>query len=241
VIAASGFASRRRAELLISQGRVTVDGAVATIGLKIDPESAVVTVDGLPLPVSPTTVHYLLYKPPGVVSTASDPHGRRTVVDLVPGEPPVYPAGRLDSESEGLLIVTNDGALTQLLTHPRHGVTKTYLAAVQGVPSSGSVRRLTAGVDLDDGPARAVSAKLVDRRRDEALVEVVMAEGRKREVRRMLEAVGHPVTRLVRTAIGPIHDRSLAPGAWRRLEVSELRALYEAAGTAWQDVVDDDP
>ncbi|HEX9642513.1 MAG TPA: pseudouridine synthase [Acidimicrobiia bacterium] len=241
MIAASGFASRRRAELLISQGRVTVDGAVATIGLKIDPESAIVAVDGLPLPVNPTTVHYLVYKPAGVVSTASDPHGRKTVVDLVPTDPPVYPAGRLDAESEGLLVVTNDGALTQLLTHPRHGVTKTYLAAVQGVPSSRSVRRLTAGVDLDDGPARAVSATLVDRRRDEALVEVVMAEGRKREVRRMLEAVGHPVTRLVRTAIGPIRDRSLAPGSWRRLEVSELRALYEAAGTTWQDAVDDDP
>lgn len=213
---------------MIRSGRVTVDGSPAHLGQKIDPETARVEVDGVPLPVKPDLVHLLLFKPPGVISTASDPRGRPTVVDLVGGDTRLYPVGRLDADSEGLIVLTNDGDLTERITHPRYGVTKTYLALVRGHPGRSALAALAAGVDLDDGPARAVSARVVDRSGPGTLVEVVMAEGRNREVRRMFDAVGHPVERLVRTAIGPIADRSLRPGAWRRLTVEEVRNLYGA-------------
>ncbi len=232
VIARSGLASRRVAEDWIAAGRVTVDGVAASIGQKVDPETARVEVDGVPLPVRPGLVHYLVYKPVGVTSTAADPHAERVVTDLVPAEPRVFPVGRLDVDSEGLLLLTNDGELANLVTHPRYGVTKTYVVRVRGRPGRSVLRRLTAGVDLDDGPAAARSAKLVDRFAEEALVEVVMGEGRKREVRRMFDAVGHPVTRLVRTAIGELQDRALRPGEWRPLTADEVRALYAAAGHA---------
>jgi len=229
LIAHSGIASRRSAEEMIRDGRVTVDGTPAHLGQKIDMETAVVEVDGIRLPVRPDLVYLLLYKPQGVISTADDPQGRTTVVDLVGHDSRVYPVGRLDADSEGLLLLTNDGDLTERVTHPRYGVTKTYLARVEGHPGSVAVRLLTGGLDLEDGPAAAVSARVIDRSGPEALIEVVMAEGRKREVRRMLEAVGHPVHRLVRTAIGPIIDRDLAPGTWRSLTLDEVRRLYAAA------------
>lgn len=187
-------------------------------------------VDGVPLPIRPNLVHYLVYKPTGVVSTAEDPQGRPTVVGLVPDVVRVYPVGRLDADSEGLIIVTNDGDLTEAVTHPRHGVTKTYVVRVAGDIGKSTVRRLTEGVDLDDGPAVALEARLVDRHGGETLIEVVMGEGRKREVRRMLEAVGHQVAGLVRTGIGPLRDATLRPGEWRMLTVEEVRLLYRAAG-----------
>jgi 23S rRNA pseudouridine2605 synthase len=211
---------------MIRAGRVTVDGQPAHLGQKVDPETARVVVDGVPLPVRPGLVYYLLYKPAGVVSTAADSHGRPTVVELVPGSTRVYPVGRLDADTEGLLILTNDGDLAARVTHPRHGVDKTYLARVRGNPGRAALRALTAGVELEDGPARARRARLVARRGGEALVELVMGEGRKREVRRLLAAVGHPVLALVRTAIGPIRDPALAPGAWRELTMDEVRSLY---------------
>lgn len=228
-ISAAGLMSRRRAEDLIRAGRVTVEGRVAVLGDRVDPESERVEIDGDPIPVAPGLVTYLCYKPAGVVSTASDPHGRPTVVGLVPSEPRVWPVGRLDSDSEGLLLLSNDGLLTNLVTHPRHGIAKTYLVRLDGVPKSSHLRRLVDGVELEDGPASAVSARLVDRRRGQALVEIVMTEGRKREVRRMVEAVGFRVERLVRTAIGPVADRSLVPGSCRRLTASEVADLYRAA------------
>lgn len=211
-------------------GRVVVDGAPAHLGQKVDPDSALVLVDGVPLPVRPGLVHYLLNKPRGVVSTVEDPHAERTVVELVPADTRVYPVGRLDADSEGLIILTNDGDLTEAITHPSHGVTKTYLARVKGSPGVAALRNLIEGVELDDGPAHAVSARVIDRTGPETLVEVVMLEGRKRQVRRMLAAVGHDVVRLVRLAIGPIQDRSLRPGEWRPLTVEEVRDLYRAAG-----------
>ncbi|HEX9977082.1 MAG TPA: pseudouridine synthase [Acidimicrobiia bacterium] len=230
LIAHSGIASRRHAEELVRAGRVTVDGEPAHLGQKVDPDTAVVLVDGVPLPIRPDLVHYLVNKPRGVVSTAEDPHAEVTVVSLVPADVRVYPVGRLDADSEGLIILTNDGDLTAAVTHPSRGVTKTYLARVKGSPGPRVMSRLVAGVDLDDGPARAVEARIVDQSGGEALVEVVMREGRKREVRRMLAALGHDVTRLVRVAIGPIRDRSLKTGEWRRLTVEEVRSLYRAAG-----------
>ena len=201
----------------------------AHLGQKVDPATARVEVDGVRLPVRPGLVYYLLYKPAGVVSTADDPQGRPTVVGLVPADTRVYPVGRLDIDTEGLLLLTNDGDLTALVTHPRHGITKTYLARVAGSPSKQALRALEDGVILEDGPAAARSARLVDTLGDEALVELVMGEGRKREVRRMLEAVGHPVAHLVRTRIGPIQDRSLGPGTWRHLTLGEVRTLYREA------------
>ena len=163
------------------------------------------------------------------MSTADDPQGRRTVVDLVPSSTRVYPAGRLDADSEGLIILTNDGALTERLTHPRFGVTKTYLAEVDGAVGERVIGRLTAGVDLEDGPARAVAARLVDVSAGRSLVTVVMAEGRKREVRRMFDLLDHPVRRLVREAIGPLRDRKLKPGEWRALTTAEVRSLYASS------------
>lgn len=215
---------------MIERGRVTVDGMPAHIGQVVDPDSVRVEIDGIPLPVAPDLVYLLLYKPVGAVSTASDPQGRTTVVDLVGAEQRVYPVGRLDQDSEGLLILTNDGDLTHRLTHPSFGVERSYAALVAGVPGATVLRRLVDGVELDDGPARAVRARRLEAHGDSALVEIVMTEGRNREVRRMMDAVGHPVRRLVRTAIGPLSDRTLRSGTFRPLTIREVRALYEAAG-----------
>ncbi len=214
---------------MIKAGRVTVDGEPAHLGQKIEREQVRVEVDGVPLPVRPGLVYYLINKPVGVVSTAADPQGRATVTDVVPPDPRVYPVGRLDADSEGLLVLTNDGDLTNLITHPSHGVTKTYSVLIDGMPSTAQVRQLVTGVELDDGPARAVSARLIDSSRDRSLLEMSMGEGRKREVRRMCEAIGFPVRRLFRTAIGPLTDPTLKSGEWRVLTMEEVRSLYAAA------------
>jgi 23S rRNA pseudouridine2605 synthase len=211
---------------MIKGGRVTVDGDPAHLGQKVDPRAVTVLVDGIRLPVSPESVYVLLNKERGIVSTVDDPQGRPTVVDVVGLESRIYPVGRLDMDSEGLLVLTNDGDLTEHLTHPRHGVTKTYTALVDGIPDAGDLQRLRDGVELDDGPARAIDVRLIDSHADQALVELVMGEGRNREVRRMLETIGHPVLRLVRTAIGSLRDRDLKPGEWRHLTVEEVRTLY---------------
>lgn len=229
LIAASGLSSRRGAEQLIREGRVEVDGAPAHLGQKVDPRRAVVLVDGVRLPVHPGLVYYLLYKPPGVVTTMHDPQGRPTVAELVPAIPRVHPVGRLDADSEGLILLTNDGDLTNLITHPRHGITKLYTVLVTGRWTPRTEQDLRSGVMLEDGPARPLRLRPLDVGADRALIEVEMGEGRNREVRRMMAAVGHPVQRLVRTAIGPVRDRELAPGGWRPLSTSEVRSLYGAA------------
>lgn len=220
--------SRRAAENLIARGRVTVDGQVARVGERVDPESQRVEIDGRPIPVRPGLVTYLVNKPPGVISTADDPQGRKTVVDLVPSSPRVYPVGRLDAESEGLMLLTNDGTLADLVMHPRYGIDKTYLVMVDGEPG-GWVQRLAEGVELDDGPARARSARVVDANGGRTLVELVLGEGRNREIRRMCQAVGRDVIRLVRTAVGPITDHELGPGEVRRLSPEETARIYAAA------------
>jgi len=170
-------------------------------------------------------VHYLLNKPAGVVTTASDPHGRPTVVAMVPPEPRVFPVGRLDADTEGLLLLTNDGELTNRLTHPSYGVEKEYLAVVEGAPTAAAVRRLREGVELDDGVTAPAKVAVVEPN----VLRLTIHEGRNRQVRRMCEAVGHPVLRLVRTRIGPLAERSLAPGEWRALTLNEVRALGSAA------------
>ena len=225
VLAAAGLGSRRACDELIAEGRVTVDGEVAALGRRVDPETARIAVDGVPLSVRPGVVYYLLNKPAGVVTTADDPQGRPTVVDLVPSDPRVFPVGRLDVDTEGLLLLTNDGDLAHRLTHPSFGVEKEYLAEVEGTPTRGELRRLRQGVELDDGPTAPARVSLVPPR----ALRIAIHEGRKRQVRRMCEAVGHPVVRLVRTRIGPLADRRLGPGAWRLLTAAEVRALEEAA------------
>lgn len=229
-IARSGYCSRRAAEDLIAARRVTVDGDVAVLGQKVDPDSAEIRIDGVVLPVAPGLVYYLVNKPVDVVSTATDTHGRPTVTDLVPAEPRVFPVGRLDQDSTGLMVLTNDGRLAQRLTHPRHQVTKTYVVKVAGTPGGAELRRLVDGVDLEDGPARALAVRELDRWDDEALIEITMGEGRKREVRRMFAAIETPVLTLFRSAIGPLRDGALKPGDWRELTIDEVRVLYEAAG-----------
>ncbi len=224
VLARAGIGSRRVCEDLIAEGRVRVNGEVAVLGRRIDPESDRVDVDGVPLSVREGLVYYLLNKPAGVVTTASDPQGRRTVVDLVPLEPRVFPVGRLDYETEGLLLLTNDGDLTHRLTHPSFGVEKEYLAEVDGTPTRGELRRLREGVELEDGPTAPAKASL----QPPNLLTLTIHEGRNRQVRRMCEAVGHPVRRLVRTRIGPITDRTLPPGKWRELTQAEVRAIETA-------------
>jgi 23S rRNA pseudouridine2605 synthase len=227
VLASVGWGSRRTCEDLIREGRVTVNGEVAVLGRRVDPDHDLVEVDGAPVGVRPGLVYYLLNKPVGVVSTASDTHGRPTVVEFVPSTPRVFPVGRLDADTEGLLLLTNDGQLANRVAHPRHGVAKEYLAEVAGgAVSPGALRRLREGVELDDGvtsPAQASQSM-------PGVLRIVIHEGRNRQVRRMCEAIGHPVTRLVRTRIGPLTDRSLAPGTWRALTTGEWRALSEAVG-----------
>jgi 23S rRNA pseudouridine2605 synthase len=225
ILARAGFGSRRASEALIAAGRVRVNGEVATLGDRADPETDRIEVDGAVVGVRPGLVHYLLNKPAGVVTTASDPHRRPTVVELVPAEPRVFPVGRLDAETEGLLLLTNDGELAHQLTHPSFGVDKEYLAEVQGRPTRGALRRLREGVDLEDGPTAPAKVSVVG----EHLLRITIHEGRNRQVRRMCDAVGHPVRRLVRVRIGPIADRRLAPGEWRALEQDEVRALERAA------------
>ncbi len=204
---------------------MTVNGEVAVLGRRVDPETDRIEVDGVRVAVRPGLVTYLLNKPRGVVTTASDPQGRATVVQLVPSEPRVFPVGRLDADTEGLLLLTNDGDLAHRLTHPSFGVEKEYLAEVEGRPAPGALRRLREGVELEDGRTAPARVSLVA----PGAVRLVIHEGRNRQVRRMCEAVGHPVRRLVRTRIGPLADRRLKPGEWRILGPDEVRALEAAA------------
>lgn len=225
VLARIGLGSRRMCEELIDSGRITVNGAVPVLGRRVDIGSDRIALDGIPLSVRPELVHYLLNKPSGTVSTVSDTHGRPTVVALVPPSPRVFPVGRLDRETEGLLILTNDGDLAQRLTHPSYGVWKEYLAEVEGVPGRAALRSLREGVELEDGPA--APARVSNPAPN--LVRMAIHEGRNRQVRRMCAAVGHPVVRLVRTRIGPVADATLRPGQWRVLTPAEVRSLWAAA------------
>jgi len=223
ILAQAGVGSRRVCENLIEDGRVSVNGEVARLGQRASADADLIEVDGAAIGTRPGLVHYLLNKPAGVVTTAQDTHGRPTVVEIVPDEPRVFPVGRLDAETEGLLLLTNDGELT----HPSFGVDKEYLAEVDGSPARGAIRRLREGVELDDGPTAPAKVSLVS----PTLLRIVIHEGRNRQVRRMCEAVGHPVVRLVRTRIGPLSDTELAPGQWRSLTRDEVRTLERAVGT----------
>jgi len=229
-LARAGFGSRRACEELIAAGRVSIGGREATLGDRVDPERDDVRVDGRLISVDPGLRYLALHKPRGVTTTMRDPHAERDLSRFLPKGPRVFPVGRLDRDTEGLLLLTNDGALAHRLTHPSYGVEKEYLVEVDGAPSSRQLGRLRRGVDLDDGVARAVEARAAGGSKGRGAVRLVMVEGRKREVRRMLEAVGLPVRRLIRLRVGPVRLGRLRPGELRELEPEIVRALYRAAG-----------
>ncbi len=229
VLAAAGVGSRRACEELIAAGRVTVDGRVATLGDKVDPTQAEIYVDGERIVTDARLVYLAMNKPRGVVSTMDDERGRAALADYLGNLPQrVFHIGRLDADSEGLLLLTNDGSLAHRLMHPSYGVAKTYLVEVPGPVRRGLGRQLQSGVELEDGPARADAFRVVDSVPGRVLVEVVIHEGRKHIVRRLLAECGYPVTRLVRTAIGPIRLGDLKAGRTRRLTPAEVAALFKA-------------
>jgi 23S rRNA pseudouridine2605 synthase len=244
VLAAAGVASRRDAEALILSGRVQVDGQpVTTLGTKVDPEQATIQVDGRAITARPPALYLALNKPAGYDTTRGDPHAPHTVMELVlpslesrlgRGHPSVeglHPVGRLDRETEGLLLLTNDGSFTHALTHPRHGVTKTYQAEVAGRPSAAELARLRAGIEIERKVTAPAEVRLLPgtAQREGSRVEIVIHEGRKRQVRQMLAAVGHPVRHLLRSAIGPVTLGPLKSGQFRMLTPAEVKALREAA------------
>jgi 23S rRNA pseudouridine2605 synthase len=231
VLAHAGIGSRRAVEEMIAAGRVKVNGRRAELGRRIDQDKDEVEVDGSPVPLRTGIVYYLLNKPTGVVTTASDPEGRTTVLDLVDVPQRVWPVGRLDIDTEGALVVTNDGDLTNLLTHPRYAVPKTYLAEVKGSVGVRVLKKLAGGIELEDGLTAPATVTMVERAAGGSLIEITIAEGRNRQVRRMFEAVGHPVRRLARVAVGPLALGHLKPGRFRRLSPEEAGALYAAVGS----------
>lgn len=232
VLATAGLGSRRACEALIDQGRVEVDGRrVREQGVRVDPRTAVIRVDGERVPTAPGIAVYAFNKPRGVVSTMSDEQGRPCVGDYVEGRRDrLFHVGRLDADTEGLLILTNDGELANRLGHPSYEVDKTYVATVRGQVPGAALRDLERGVELDDGPARCDSARFVQKLPDRTMVELVLHEGRNRIVRRMMESVGYPVQDLVRTRIGPLHLGQQRPGILREITGPELRSLYTAVG-----------
>jgi pseudouridine synthase len=230
-LARAGFGSRRSAEELIRARRVTVNGRVAELGSRVDANSDVVEVDGIRVPVAADLVYLALHKPSGVMTTVKDPEGRPTVMQFVPKDPRVFPVGRLDFDSSGLLLLTNDGDLANRVAHPRYGVQKTYVAEVIGkdkkLPDRGVARRLIRGIELDDGMAKAIDARIQASSKGKAIVEVVVQEGRNRLVRRMFEALGLDVKNLVRTSIGDVRLGRLKEGDFRNLKPQEIRGLME--------------
>lgn len=228
VLSHAGVASRRAAEEMIAEGRVSVDGQVVTeLGTRVDPRSAIIHVDGQRVPTAPDVRVLALNKPRGVVTTMSDERGRPCIGDLLTGIPErVFHVGRLDADTEGLLLLTNDGELANRLAHPRHEIAKTYRATVRGSMGKHALRALTEGIELDDGPIRCDSARVIQRLPDRTMVEVVLHSGRNRIVRRMFDALDHPVIDLVRTRVGPIRLGQQPPGAVRELIGAELGSLY---------------
>jgi 23S rRNA pseudouridine2605 synthase len=247
ILSQAGVASRRAAEKLIAGGRVTVNGAtVSEMGVKADPAQDDIRVDGSRVKPVDRLRYILLYKPTGVVTTRSDPQRRRTVIDLIRGvREYVYPVGRLDYDSEGLVLLTNDGDLAALLMHPRHDVPRTYEARTAGVPDDAALERLRRGIPLDGRRTRPAEVVLLNRRtsergastalRTDGLVRITIREGRNRQVRRMFDAIGYPVRALKRVRIGPITDPRLKPGDWRELTPSEVRALRRTAAAGGSD------
>jgi 23S rRNA pseudouridine2605 synthase len=228
VLAASGVASRRKAEQLILDGRVRVNGElVSVLGVKVDPSIDRITVDGRPVEME-KKVYCLLYKPSGVITTVSDPQGRKTVIDLLNNiRERVFPVGRLDSDTSGVLLLTNDGELAHALLHPRHQIEKVYRAVVEGAVTRETVRQLATGVVLEDGITFPAKVRVVSRGKNQTVLELSIHEGRNRQVRRMCAAVGHPVIRLERIRFAGLTVEGLRPGQWRRLDEKEVARLWK--------------
>jgi len=234
ILSQAGVASRRASEQLMLQGRVTVNGAtVRELGSKADPAHDDIRVDGRRVAVVERRRYILLNKPRGYVTTRSDPERRPTVIDLVGAREYVYPVGRLDYDSEGLLILTNDGELAATLTHPSHGIARVYEAHVLGVPDERDLARLSRGIIIDGRRTAPAEVALLPVRRgaNGATLKVTIHEGRNRQVRKMCEAIGHPIDRLSRVAIGPVKDARLKVGQWRELTADEVRRLRAAGGS----------
>jgi len=231
VLSKAGIASRRAAEDLIFRGRVEVNGeVVAEQGRRVDPTTDVIRVDGVRVPPQRQTRYLVLNKPRGVLSAMEDPHGRRTLAEFVPDGVRLFHVGRLDADTEGLLLLTNDGDFAQRMTHPSYEVPKTYLAEVSGLITPTTIKRLIKGIVLEDGPIQADRAQLVQRAEDRSLIKVELHSGRNRIVRRMFDAVGHPVRQLSRVAIGPVRLGELRSGQVRELTGEELGALLDLVG-----------
>jgi 23S rRNA pseudouridine2605 synthase len=227
-LARAGVASRRRADELILAGRVHVNGQAGELNTVIGKHD-LVEVDGERVVRQPLA-HLLLHKPAGVVTTARDPHGRATVVGLVPSQPRVVPVGRLDADTTGVLLLTNDGELAHRLAHPRYGVAKVYEADVEGAPSNDALEALRGGIELDDGRTAPAEVRVLSASRRHSRVELTLHEGRKHQVKRMLEAVGHPVRRLHRSRYAELDLSGLDAGEWRQLSWAEVAALRRAVG-----------
>jgi pseudouridine synthase len=227
ILSQAGVASRRASEQLMLEGRVTVNGVtVRELGAKADATHDDIRVDGRRVKPAERYRYILLNKPRGYVTTRSDPQRRPTVIDLLGGvREYVYPVGRLDFDSEGLLLLTNDGDLAARLTHPRHAVPRVYEAVVLGVPDAHDVKRLSKGIVVDGRPTQPAMVRVLRTKADEAVLEITVREGRNRQVRKMCDAIGHPVSRLTRVAIGPLRDRGLKSGQWRELTLEETRKL----------------
>ncbi len=227
LLAQAGIASRRKAEEFIREGRVAVDGKVVTeLGLKIDPEQSVITFDGVPVTFE-EKIYLLLYKPAGYVTTLSDTHGRPIVIDLLQNiSQRVFPVGRLDFDTEGALILTNDGRLSQYIQHPRYEVNKTYEATVTGIPSGKKIRQLERGIILDGHKTWPAKIRILKHKKDTTVLELIIHEGKKRQVRKMLAAVGHPVKKLKRTAYGNLQLENLQQGKYRFLSQKDLKKIF---------------
>ena len=233
-LAGAGIASRRASEKLIAEGRVEVNGRrVTEQGIKIDPDCDVVKVDGKPVRPEEKLVYLLLNKPAGYVTTVTDPQGRPTVMDLIQDvQVRVYPVGRLDYETEGLLLFTNDGELSFRMTHPKFKMLKTYIATVQGTLTEDRLRQLREGIMLEDGMTAPANVKILRRENHKTIVEIAIHEGRNRQVRRMFKAVKNPVLALKRVSIGPLDLKGVAVGEYRYLQEHEIKKLRQRLGLA---------
>ena len=230
ILAQAGIASRRHSEALIQAGRVAVNGTVVTVlGTQADPEKDTITVDGREVRLAAEKSYFLLHKPKGFLSTCYDPEGRKTVLELVPYVPGLHPVGRLDKDTSGLLILTNDGDFTEALTHPRHGIRKTYLAEVKGRPTPAAIETLRKGVKLDGTLTQPAQVEILERHKDTTLLAITIREGRNRQVRRMAEAVGNPVVKLERVSIDELTGQDLPAGQFRRLSPQEVTQLLSHA------------
>lgn len=236
ILAWAGLGSRRQCEELIVAGRIQVNGRVARLGDKADPERDVIYLDGVPLDLRTERRYFLLNKPPGYITTVDDPQGRPTVMDLIREEGRFFPVGRLDKDTRGLLIITNDGNLAQRIMHPRFGVSKTYTVLAEGYLTPGKLKKLREGVELEDGPTRPAKVKVLGRYGNRVLLEITLKEGRKRQVRRMCSAVGLKVLDLIRTRLGPLDLSGVPEGSYRELTPEEVRALL-----TWREGPSEEP